>query len=240
MIRQTASRPVFRGDKHPSGAYDQNFIAVRQLQVCCFWRALLDGRSGLPFTFASGPHQASHSWLWVQRVSWLTVSDSKLPQPGGPGPRIYIPHQGCGPVIPQALGSLFVASYHSQDYGGGIVTRSARGVLTSPNSTAKFIKDLNQVKIMLRPTVQSTRPSWNKAPIWGLRPNLYYCQTVAGFLMWDSLWREDLSVVYQTQSAIISLLSVCTIFILQVIIYMYIQHKASVSSVSVQMIMPYY
>jgi hypothetical protein len=25
--------------------------------------------------------------------------------------------------------------------------------------------------------------SWNKAPIWGLRPDLYYCQTVAGLLM---------------------------------------------------------
>jgi hypothetical protein len=22
--------------------------------------------------------------------------------------------------------------------------------------------------------------SWNKAPIWGLRPDLYYCQTLAG------------------------------------------------------------
>jgi hypothetical protein len=25
--------------------------------------------------------------------------------------------------------------------------------------------------------------SWNKAPIWGLRPDLYYCQTVTGLLM---------------------------------------------------------
>jgi hypothetical protein len=33
---------------------------------------------------------------------------------------------------------------------------------------------------MLWPTVQSVSPSWNKAPIWGLRPDLYYCQTIAG------------------------------------------------------------
>jgi hypothetical protein len=26
--------------------------------------------------------------------------------------------------------------------------------------------------------------SWNKAPIWGLRPDFYYCQTVAGLLIW--------------------------------------------------------
>jgi hypothetical protein len=32
--------------------------------------------------------------------------------------------------------------------------------------------------------------SWNKAPIWGLRPDLYYCQTVAGLLMWDALSEE--------------------------------------------------
>jgi hypothetical protein len=34
---------------------------------------------------------------------------------------------------------------------------------------------------------QSASLSWNKAPIWGLRPDLYYCQTVAGFLMWGAL-----------------------------------------------------
>jgi hypothetical protein len=29
--------------------------------------------------------------------------------------------------------------------------------------------------------------SWNKAHIWGLRPDFYYCQTVAGFLIWGAL-----------------------------------------------------
>jgi hypothetical protein len=32
--------------------------------------------------------------------------------------------------------------------------------------------------------------SWNKAPIWGLRPDSYYCQTVAGLLMWSALSDE--------------------------------------------------
>jgi hypothetical protein len=32
--------------------------------------------------------------------------------------------------------------------------------------------------------------SWNKAPIWGLRPDFYYCQTVAGLLMWGALFDE--------------------------------------------------
>jgi hypothetical protein len=44
--------------------------------------------------------------------------------------------------------------------------------------------------------IQSVSLSWNKAPIWGLTPDFYYCQTVAGLLMWGALKREDRSVIY--------------------------------------------
>jgi hypothetical protein len=37
---------------------------------------------------------------------------------------------------------------------------------------------------------QSASLSWNKAPIWGLRPDFYYCQTVAGLLIWDAVSDE--------------------------------------------------
>jgi hypothetical protein len=37
---------------------------------------------------------------------------------------------------------------------------------------------------------QSASLSWNKAPVSGLRPNFYYCHTVAGLLMWDALSDE--------------------------------------------------
>jgi hypothetical protein len=40
--------------------------------------------------------------------------------------------------------------------------------------------------------------SWNKAPIWGLRPDLYYCQTVAGLLMWDDLSDEKTGLSFTT------------------------------------------
>jgi hypothetical protein len=32
--------------------------------------------------------------------------------------------------------------------------------------------------------------SWYKAPIWGLRPDFYYCRTVAGLLGWGALSGE--------------------------------------------------
>jgi hypothetical protein len=37
---------------------------------------------------------------------------------------------------------------------------------------------------------QSASQSWNKAPIWGLRPDLYYSLMVTGFLMWGALSDE--------------------------------------------------
>jgi hypothetical protein len=63
----------------------------------------------------------------------IFYSDSRLPKPGGPGPRIYIPPEQDGPVIyPLALGSIFVASYDSQSYGGCIGTRFHAGMTTFP------------------------------------------------------------------------------------------------------------
>jgi hypothetical protein len=37
---------------------------------------------------------------------------------------------------------------------------------------------------------QSASLSWNKAPIWGLKPDFYYSQEVAGLLMWGALSDE--------------------------------------------------
>jgi hypothetical protein len=54
------------------------------------------------------------------------------------------------------------------------------------------------LSVMLRPTVQSTSLSWNKAPIWDLRPDFCYCQTVAvaGLFMWGALSDERTSLSF--------------------------------------------
>jgi hypothetical protein len=48
-LRPTVSRTVCLGIKHPSGAYDQIFITVRQFLVC-WCVALCDEKMGLSFT----------------------------------------------------------------------------------------------------------------------------------------------------------------------------------------------
>jgi hypothetical protein len=59
-------------------------------------------------------------------VTIFTVSDSIL-QPGGPGPRIYIPQEQGDPVTHPGTEFPSIASYDSQGYGGGIRTRLLAG-----------------------------------------------------------------------------------------------------------------
>jgi hypothetical protein len=65
------------------------------------WGALSDERTGLSFIITAGTRQRSHSWVWVP--PYFTVSDSRLSQPGGPGPSIYVG----GPVMPPDTGFPF-------------------------------------------------------------------------------------------------------------------------------------
>jgi hypothetical protein len=130
---------------------------------------------GLSFTIAAGPCQRSYSQVLVPRNSWpyFTVSDSRLPQPGGPSLRIYMRQEQGGPIITPGTGFPFlVASYYSHGHGGGIRTRLP---MSRVESYEYVMTD-----------GQSASVSWNKVPIWGLRPDFYYCQTVAGLLMWGA------------------------------------------------------
>jgi hypothetical protein len=88
------------------------------------WSALFDERTGLPFTIS--PHQRSHSWVLVPRglnehILLSQIRDS--PNLGGQVPVFISPRNRVSQLHPQVLGSLFVASYISQGYGGGIRSR---------------------------------------------------------------------------------------------------------------------
>jgi hypothetical protein len=88
----------------------------------------------------------------------------RLPKPGGPRPRIYSPQEQGVPDIPPALGSLSVASYDSQGYGGSILTRLHTG---RPITFFSFFFKL------LRPTVSRLVPSGYWASLWDPWPDFY-------------------------------------------------------------------
>jgi hypothetical protein len=76
-------------------------IFIFQINTCGFSPYVTPSLMSLSFRIAPGPGQHSHSQVQVPRDSWphFTVSDPRLPQPGGPGQRIYIPHGQGGLVI---------------------------------------------------------------------------------------------------------------------------------------------
>jgi hypothetical protein len=142
---------------------------------------------GLSFTTAPGPRQCSHSQARVPRDSWshFALSDWRLPQPGGPGLRIYIPHEWGGPVIPPGTGLPFRHLLRLAKLRWRYSTPPP--YVYEPERTSFNWLSESESDSYITTDGQSASLSWNKAPIWGLRPDFYYCQTVAGLLMWGAL-----------------------------------------------------
>jgi hypothetical protein len=80
------------------------FFSAEHLRLYSLCNILSHERMGLSFTIAAGPRQRSHSQAQVPR-DYFTVSDSRLPQPRGPGLRIYIPQEQDGSVTPLGTGN---------------------------------------------------------------------------------------------------------------------------------------
>jgi hypothetical protein len=107
MLRPTVSRPFDLGIKPHLGPKTRSLLLS---DSCGFVDVgtLSDERTSLPFTIAASSRQHSHSRVRIPRDSlpYFTVS-VETPQPGGLGPRIYIPQEQGGTVIPLGTGFHF-------------------------------------------------------------------------------------------------------------------------------------
>jgi hypothetical protein len=109
ILRPTVSWPVRLGVRHPSGTRDQFFLLLeiffRQLRVCYFVApSLMRGRVCnllLLLVLASAVPLGSESRGTQDHI--VLPQFLKLPQSGGPGPRIYIPQEQRGPDIPPGI-----------------------------------------------------------------------------------------------------------------------------------------
>jgi hypothetical protein len=88
---------------------------------------------GLSFTIAAGSRQRSHSRVQVPRDSWqiLLSQIRDFTNLEGRSPYLYLPGAGWPSYTPRHWGYLFVASYDSQGYGGGIGPRLHTGMFGS-------------------------------------------------------------------------------------------------------------
>jgi hypothetical protein len=161
MLRPTVSRLVCLGVKRSSGTSDQILITVRSWWVCwCGVSPLTRGRVcrlQLLLVFAS---------LFILRFEYRRNRDHILLSQTRCSPtwRVRYPYQKQGgPVILPCTGFPFrhllrlawlLWRYSNQNQ------RQSRSYVTTDD--------------------QSVSLSWNKAPIWGLRPDLYYCQIFLG------------------------------------------------------------
>jgi hypothetical protein len=106
-------RPVCLGVRHLSGTCDLFFflleISFIQLRVCYFIAPSLTRErvcNLLYNCFWALPEQSLLGRSPVELTA-IFYSHLRLPQPGGPGPRIYILQEQSGPVIPPGTGFPF-------------------------------------------------------------------------------------------------------------------------------------
>jgi hypothetical protein len=127
-----------------------DFYYCQTLAGLLMWGTLSDKRTGLPFTIAAGPRQRSHCRVQVPGDSWpyFTVSDSRLPQTGGPRPCIYIPQEQGGKVITPGTRFPFRHFLRLAGLWWRYSNLPPCGVISLYYS--------NQVKVTLLPTVSRT------------------------------------------------------------------------------------
>jgi hypothetical protein len=157
----TVSRQVCLGVWLASGAHDQIFVFCLTIAGFLMWGTAV-----------------TRGWVWnllVQLILVLAravtllsksrrthghilVSHLRLPQLGLTGPRIYIPQEQAGPVIPPGTAFRFVCSYDSRGYGGGVLARLlVSGSICLPISLTYVSPRRTKQKTVARPIVTLLR-----------------------------------------------------------------------------------
>jgi hypothetical protein len=126
-VKVNVCRPVLSSCQAPTWGPRPNFYYCQTFAGLLIWDALPDERTSLPFTIADCPRQHTLFRARVPRNSrpYFTVSDSRLPQPGGSGRHIKSPSDRVAQSYPQALGSSLSPP----------TTRRATGEVFEPAST---------------------------------------------------------------------------------------------------------
>jgi hypothetical protein len=103
-LRLAVSQSVSLGVEPHLRLMTRYLLLFESTSCFCGAPSLTRGRVCL-LVYGAGPRQRTLSQVRVPWDSWpyFTVSDSRLPQPGGPGHRIYIPQEQGGPVIPPGI-----------------------------------------------------------------------------------------------------------------------------------------
>jgi hypothetical protein len=165
----------------PISGSRSNICYCQTVAGLLLWGNLSDERTGLSFQITAGLRPRRHSRALVPRDSWpyFTVSYSRLPEPAGQGPRIYIPQEQGGPAIHPGIGFPFRRLLRFT----GLRWRYRNPPLHGPLNPLQFWV---WVSLILRPTV--SRP-------------VYLAIDSCSFVdVGRSLWRQDGSVVYQSHS----------------------------------------
>jgi hypothetical protein len=109
-LRLTVSQSLYLGIEHPCGTCDQILLPVGMLlpEICGLVSV------GPPLRREDGSAICSVITQWSESLrtpNHTLLSHLRLPQPGGPGSRIYIPQEQGGPVIPPGTGSFYRVPY---------------------------------------------------------------------------------------------------------------------------------
>jgi hypothetical protein len=161
FLRPTVSRPVSLGIGPPFGTLDQilscssfiwqlrrsaiNASSLTRKRICnllynCFWAL---------------PEQSHLSRSPFRTHGHILLSPLRLPQPGGPGSRIYIPQEQGSPVIPPGTGFPFCRPYDLRGLRWKYSNPPPHGVLTKLSPAAPLCIALQ----VTAASVQSHQPA---------------------------------------------------------------------------------